>query len=134
MESKWSRIEQYLDVKTKEALEQKAFDKDKGRGYQIRYFAMPCRRPYASEKDYRAFASELDKIYGIGNASFTFKEKFTPFVNFDGINFHEGFAWTATDWLSAGFMLVESKYPTLTVNITKTLIQKKQSIEVEKME
>lgn len=81
-----------------------------------------------------SLASELDKIYGIGNASFTFKEKFTTFVNFDGINFHEGFAWTATDWLTAGFMLVEGKYPTLTVNITKTLFQKKQSIEVEKMD
>ncbi len=62
MESKWSRVEQYLSDKTKEALDQKAYDKEKGRGYQIRYYAMACRRPFASEKDYRAFAEELNNI------------------------------------------------------------------------
>ena len=81
-----------------------------------------------------SLASDLDKIYGIGNVFFTFKEKYTAFVNFDGISFHEGFTWTVTDWLSAGFMMIESKYPSLTLNFTKAIFQKKQIIEVDKID
>ena len=67
-------------------------------------------------------ASDIEKIYVIGNVSFTFKEKYTAFVNFDGINFHEGFAWTVNDWLTTGFMMIESKHPSFTVSIMKPFI------------
>ncbi|MCF8303598.1 MAG: hypothetical protein K9I94_10025 [Bacteroidales bacterium] len=73
-----------------------------------------------------SLASELDKIYGIGNVSATFSEKYTVYVNYDGINFHEGFAWTVNNWLTAGFMMIESKHPSLTLNLTKSLFQKSQ--------
>ncbi|MBW1804643.1 MAG: hypothetical protein JRJ85_28445 [Deltaproteobacteria bacterium] len=62
--------------------------------------------------------------------SFTFKEQYTAYVNFDGINFHEGFAWTANEWLTLGAIMIETKYPSLTINITKGLFNKQQ-IEFE---
>ena len=70
-------------------------------------------------------ASNIDKIYGIGNVSLIFIEKITAFVNFDGISFHEGVMWTVNDWFTTGFMLIESKDPAITVNITKSLFNKK---------
>ncbi|WP_423128511.1 hypothetical protein [Gaoshiqia sp. Z1-71] len=68
-----------------------------------------------------SLASDMDKIYGIGNVSATFSEKYTVYANYDGINFHEGFAWTINNWLTTGFMMIESKYPSLTVSLTKSL-------------
>ena len=72
-----------------------------------------------------SLASDLDKIYGIANVSLTFKEKITTFVNFDGIGFHEGATWTVNDWFMVGFMMIESKDPAITVNITKSLFNQK---------
>jgi len=68
-------------------------------------------------------SSDLGKIYGIGNVSLTFYDKVTAYVNFDGISFHEGIAWSINDWLSAGVMLVESKDFALTAKITKPLFK-----------
>lgn len=70
-----------------------------------------------------SLATELDKIYGIANVSASFQEKYTFYVNFDGINFHEGFAWSVNDWFTAGFILIETKYPSLTVNFTKSIFK-----------
>jgi len=72
-----------------------------------------------------SLASDLDKIYGIGNVSLIFKEKIATFVNFDGINFHEGATWTVNDWFTAGFILVESKDPAIFVNITRSIFNNK---------
>lgn len=66
-------------------------------------------------------ASDIEEIYVIGNMSFTFKEKYTVFVNFDGLNFHEGFAWTVNDWFTTGVMMIESKHPSFMVSIMKAL-------------
>jgi len=79
-----------------------------------------------------SLANEIEKIYGIGNISLTFNEKYTAYVNYDGINFHEGFAWTANDWLSVGVIMIETKYPSLTVSITKGLFKKPQA-EIEEL-
>ena len=80
-----------------------------------------------------SLASEPDVIYGIGTGSITIMEKYTAFVSFDGISFHEGFTWTATDWFSVGFMMIESEYPSLTVNLTKVLFSNKRVVEPERV-
>ncbi len=72
-----------------------------------------------------SLVSDIDKIYGIGNVSMIFVEKITAFVNFDGISFHEGLMWTVNDWFTTGVMLIESKDPAITVNITISLFNKK---------
>jgi hypothetical protein len=45
-----------------------------------------------------------------------FFEKFTVFGSFDGKNFHEGFSWTANDYLTLSALMIESHYPSLSVS------------------
>lgn len=68
-------------------------------------------------------SSDMSKYYGIANLSLIFHEKLTAFVNFDGIQFHEGIQWTFNDWLSAGFMLIETKNPAISINIRSSLFK-----------
>jgi len=72
-----------------------------------------------------SLVSDIDKIYGIGVVSLIFAEKITAFVNFDGISFHEGVMWTVNDWFTTGVMLIESKDPAITANISISLFNKK---------
>ncbi|MCK5146985.1 hypothetical protein KAR48_09535 [bacterium] len=72
-----------------------------------------------------SLVSDLEKIYGIANISLSFQEKFTAFVNFDGVSFHQGVTWNVNDWFNVGFMLLESKDPAITVNIIKSLFNAK---------
>lgn len=68
-------------------------------------------------------SSDMSKYYGIANLSLIFHEKLTAFVNFDGLQFHEGIQWTFNDWLSAGFMLIETKDPAISINIRGSLFK-----------
>ena len=52
---------------------------------------------------------ELNEVYFLAGLTFTLFEDFSPFISYDGISFHPGIAWVATDWLSLAFILVESK-------------------------
>jgi len=73
-----------------------------------------------------SLTSDIEKIYGIGNVSLIFMEKITTFVNFDGISFHEGIMWSVNDWFTAGIMMIESKDPAISVNITTPLFKSKK--------
>ncbi|MFH1320472.1 MAG: hypothetical protein ABII90_07455 [Bacteroidota bacterium] len=64
---------------------------------------------------------EFNEIYGLAGLTFIIAEKFSPFVNFDGKNFHEGISWIATDWLSVAVLLIESKDPAISVGIRWSL-------------
>jgi len=44
-------------------------------------------------------------------------ERFSFFVNFDGINFHEGISWIPTDWLTISALLIESKDIAISIGI-----------------
>ena len=70
---------------------------------------------------------EFTKIYGMAGLTMILAEKFSPFVNFDGINFHEGISWIATDWLSVAVLLIESKDPAISVGIRWSLPDKSNS-------
>lgn len=60
---------------------------------------------------------EYEKVYGLGGITISIAEKFSPFMNYDGINFHEGLAWIPLDWLTISVLLVESKDPALSIGI-----------------
>ncbi len=60
---------------------------------------------------------EYEKVYGLGSITTSIAEKFSPFVSYDGINFHEGIAWIPLDWLTISVLLIESKDPALSVGI-----------------
>ena len=54
-----------------------------------------------------------------------FMEKFTLFGSYDGKNFHEGFSWTANDHLTLSALMIETKYPALSVSYRFDLSKKK---------
>ena len=60
---------------------------------------------------------EYEKVYGIGGITTSIAEKFSPFVSYDGINFHEGLAWIPLEWLTISALLIESKDPAFSVGI-----------------
>ena len=60
---------------------------------------------------------EYDKTYGLGGLTFSIAEKYSPFITFDGVEFHEGFAWIPLDWLTISALLIESKDPAFSFGI-----------------
>ncbi len=60
---------------------------------------------------------EYEKVYGLGGITTSIAEKFSPFISYDGINFHEGLAWIPLDWLTISALLIESKDSALSVGI-----------------
>jgi len=58
---------------------------------------------------------EFDEYYGLAGVTLTITEKWSPFLSYDGNNFHPGLSWIPVDWLSLGFILVESKEPAISV-------------------
>ena len=65
---------------------------------------------------------EYEKVYGLGSITTSIAEKFSPFVSYDGINFHEGLAWIPLDWLTISVLLIESKDPAISLGIKRSLI------------
>jgi hypothetical protein len=60
---------------------------------------------------------EHDKLFGLGGLTTSIYEKYSPFVSYDGINFHEGIAWIPLDWITVSAMLIESEEPAISVGI-----------------
>jgi hypothetical protein len=58
---------------------------------------------------------ELDKRYLLANVTMTVTERWSPFVSYDGLNFHMGLSWLPTDWLFIAGLMVETKYPSILI-------------------
>ena len=52
-------------------------------------------------------------------------EKFTVFGSYDGKNFQEGLSWIATDNLTLSALMIETRYPALSVSYRFDLGKKK---------
>lgn len=59
---------------------------------------------------------DFENPFLLSGLSAIFFEKFTVFGSYDGLNFHEGFSWTATDNLTLSALMIESRYPSLSVS------------------
>lgn len=59
---------------------------------------------------------DFENPFFLSGLSAIFLEKFTVFGSYDGKNFHEGIAWTATDNLTLSGLLIETRYPSLSVS------------------
>ena len=66
---------------------------------------------------------EYEKVYGLASITTLIVEKISPFVNYDGINFHEGLAWIPLEWLTVSVLLIESKDPAISFGIKTQDIQ-----------
>jgi len=65
---------------------------------------------------------DIEEYYGLAGMTLTITDQWSPFVSYDGINFHPGLAWIPTDWLTVAAILVESKDPAVSVGFRYSLL------------
>ncbi len=58
---------------------------------------------------------DLDQGYFLANLTMTVTERWSPFLSYDGRNFHLGLSWMPNDWLFIAGLLVETKIPAILV-------------------
>lgn len=68
---------------------------------------------------------DLNKLYGLAGITLTVKESWSPFVSYDGVNFHSGLSWIATDWLTIAAILVETKEPAISIGLRYSVLANK---------
>ena len=56
---------------------------------------------------------DLDKGYFLAGLTMTVKEYWSPFLSYDGRNFHVGLSWIPKDWLFIAGLMVEMKFPAI---------------------
>jgi len=59
---------------------------------------------------------DFENPFFLSGLSAIFFEKFTVFGSYDGLNFHEGFSWTTTDHLTLSALVIETRYPALSIS------------------
>ncbi|MBU4494595.1 MAG: hypothetical protein L6425_09720 [Candidatus Aminicenantes bacterium] len=58
---------------------------------------------------------KMNRGYFLTNITMTIDESWSPFLSFDGLNFHLGLSWIPTDWLFIACLMVETKFPAILV-------------------
>lgn len=58
---------------------------------------------------------DLDQGYFLANLTMTVTERWSPFLSYDGRNFHLGLSWIPNDWLFIAALLIETKFPAILV-------------------
>ena len=64
---------------------------------------------------------DLDKIYTLAGLTVTITEKWSPFINYDGTNYHPGLMWLPVDWLSISGIYVEAEEPAISIGFRYSL-------------
>jgi len=57
----------------------------------------------------------FDQEYFLAGITMTVTEQWSPFFNYDGINYHAGLSWIPYDWLFVTGLMVEMKNPAIMV-------------------
>lgn len=60
---------------------------------------------------------DFDKEYLLAGITMTMTESWSPFLNYDGINYHAGLSWIPFDWLFVTGLMVEMKDPAFMVGV-----------------
>ena len=68
---------------------------------------------------------DFDKLYGLANLTLTVTERWSPFISYDGLNFHPGLSWIPTNWLTLAAILVESREPAISVGFRYQFLKNK---------
>ena len=56
---------------------------------------------------------ELEEYYGLAGLTLTITESWSPFISYDGKNFHPGLSWIPTDWFTISGIILESEEPAI---------------------
>jgi len=71
----------------------------------------------------------FDKEYFLAAITMTVTERWSPFFNYDGINYHLGLSWMPNDWLFVTGLMVEMKNPAIMVGFRLNFDKKDLPIE-----
>ena len=63
---------------------------------------------------------ELDKLYTLAGLTLTVTDKWSPFISYDGINYHPGLMWLPFDWLNIAGIYVGSEEPAVSAGFRST--------------
>lgn len=58
---------------------------------------------------------DFNRIYFLANLTVTITDSLSPFLIYDGLSIHYGLSFIPFDWLSAGILMVEAKYPSFMI-------------------
>ncbi len=58
---------------------------------------------------------DLDQEFLLASLTMTVVECWSPFLSYDGRNFHFGLSWIPIDWLFVASLMVEARYPVFLV-------------------
>jgi len=58
---------------------------------------------------------DLDRGYFLAGLTLTVTESWSPFLSYDGINFHLGLSWIPIDWLFITGIIVEMQNPAILI-------------------
>jgi hypothetical protein len=72
---------------------------------------------------------DFDKEYFLAAITMTVTERWSPFFNYDGINYHLGLSWMPNDWLFVTGVMVEMKNPAIMVGFRWSFDKKDLPIE-----
>jgi hypothetical protein len=62
---------------------------------------------------------DADETFALAGVTFSFNDKYSAFGSYDGESFHEGISFVAADWLSLGFLMIESEKPAFSIVLKK---------------
>ena len=67
---------------------------------------------------------DFNKEYFLAGVTMTVTESWSPFLNYDGINYHLGLSWIPIDWLFVTGLLLEMKNPAVLLGFRWGLTRK----------
>jgi hypothetical protein len=65
---------------------------------------------------------DIEEYYGLAGITLTITENWSPFLSYDGINFHPGLSWIFRDKITIAGILIESKEPAISIGFRYDLL------------
>lgn len=63
------------------------------------------------------------EYFGLATVTLTITDRWSPFLSYDGINFHPGLSWIPTDWLALAAIYVETETPAISASFRLNLLK-----------
>ena len=66
---------------------------------------------------------DFEKGYSQAGITTSFFDRLSVFANYDGESYHEGISWTALEWFTLSFLMVETEYPAVSLVLKYNLFE-----------
>ncbi|MFQ6092057.1 MAG: hypothetical protein ACE5OR_05150 [bacterium] len=71
---------------------------------------------------FASLVPDFDKGYGLAGLTLTVTDSLSPFVSYDGRNFHAGLSLIPTKWLTIAGLLVEARDPAISLGYRRSFL------------